>query len=77
MNKLSPPPFYRITLSRAAFNLFATRAKRMHVAVERNDGKIDLGVSFNTLDQLRTAALPKENLSDTIIRLMSPKQEVK
>lgn len=70
-------PFYRLTLTNAAFNLFAAKCRAMKVAIRRNDGRIDVGIDFNLLDQLRTASLPKENLSDTIVRLMSPKQVVK
>jgi hypothetical protein len=76
MKKLSPPALYRLTLARPAFNLFAARVKRVHVAYERPDGKIDVGISYNTWDQIKTAAKPNENLSDTVVRIMSPKQPV-
>ena len=76
--KNPPPAMYLLTLSDKAFQLFiTTMTKSGKFAILRPDGKWDVGISFNTLDQLKTAALPKENLSDTVVRLMSPKQVVK
>lgn len=69
------PPQYRLTVSKAAFWAAMGRGpgnplfKPPKVAIQRADGKVDIGISYNLLDQLQTAALPKENLSDTIIRL--------
>lgn len=67
------PPLYRLTLSRAAY-FAAADAKRVfkpQIPFERADGKVDVGIPHSMLDQLQTAALPKENLSDTVVRLLS------
>lgn len=76
MKQRPTPPLYRLTLSNAAFNLFAAKLRSMKVTYRRPDGRIDVGIDFNLLDQLQTSSLPRENLSDTIVRLMSPKQGV-
>jgi hypothetical protein len=39
----------------------------------RNDGKWDAAISHSLKDQLQTASLPKENLSDTVERILSKK----
>lgn len=75
------PPTYRLTLTQpavaAAIGLTGSKAlfRTPKIGVPRSDGKIDVGISYNLLDQLQTAALPKENLSDTLLRLYpSPKE---
>lgn len=72
MKKKTKPPAYRLTLSMDAFN--AARSKlRLQYFVLRRDNRIDVPISMSLLDQLQTAALPKENLSDTVLRIMAPK----
>lgn len=65
------PPQCRLTLTDQACRVFANMMifKRLPVSVRRPDGKIDVAISHSLYDQLQTAALPKENLSDTIIRI--------
>jgi hypothetical protein len=71
--KLAKPSLYRLTLSAHAFNLVVRLkpASRLFggVALNRPDGKIDIGISRCGLDQLQTLAKPGENLSDTLIRI--------
>lgn len=70
--KPQQPPLYRLTLSRAAY-FASAEAKRIfkpQVPFERSDGKVDVGIPHSTLDQLQTAARPKENLSDTVLRIL-------
>lgn len=73
MSQKTKPPLYRLTLSRTAY-FAAAEVKRIfkpQIPFERQDSKVDVGISHNTLDQLQTAALPKENLSDTVLRILS------
>jgi len=71
MSQKLVPPHYLLTLTDKAFRVFAETMvfKRLHVSVRRPDGKIDIAISHSLYDQLQTAALPRENLSDTIIRI--------
>ena len=67
------PPLYRLTVEAKVFWQVHERfLKRPALAFKRGDGKIDIGIDYNLLDQLKTAALPKENLSDTLARLYPP-----
>lgn len=69
------PPRYRLTVTHAALLAAQSRTPPLFkptIAIRRPDGKVDVAISFNTLDQLQTAALPKENLSDTLLRLYPP-----
>lgn len=64
----------RLTLQPNALQAFsemmaAQKPPRMGVAVLRPDGKYDVPVSAALYDQLQTHARPKENLSDTLIRV--------
>lgn len=73
---LTKPPFYRLTLTSPAMAMLAAwKAARKPATViyasQREDSKYDVAISFNLLDQLQTAALPKENLSDTVLRIMA------
>lgn len=69
------PPRYRLTVTHLALLAAMSRKPPLFkptIALKRPDGKVDIGISYNTLDQLQTAALPKENLSDTLLRLYPP-----
>jgi hypothetical protein len=74
---LTKPQLYRLTLkSEAAVVAFCQllanqKPPRLGVGVSRPDGKYDVGISMSLLDQLQTASLPKENLSDTLLRIMA------
>lgn len=66
---LTKPQLYRLTLSAEAFELWC---KTKHsIASIRPDGKWEVAITYGLLDQLQTAALPKENLSDTVLRIMA------
>ena len=69
MKKRSSPAFHRLTLSNEAWQIFAKKAKKMSIAVPRNDGKVDVAVSFSFMDYLHSASYPRENLSDTFLRI--------
>lgn len=74
MSKRSMKPAkVRLTLSKEAVGVFAKVVKSSGgygwLCVPRSDGKYDMPVSASLYDQLQTAALPKENFSDTILRL--------
>lgn len=76
MKQISKPGLYRLTLSAEAFALVAADIKgpiRSKAMMQRPDGKWDIAISYGLLDQLKTAALPQENLSDTVLRIMSTK----
>lgn len=62
---------YRLTLNRESLLGLSliSPAKTPRPVLPRADGKFDVSVSHALYDQLQTAALPKENLSDTVIRL--------
>lgn len=71
--------FYRLTLApKAMAALAAWKAARKPAtviyAVQREDLKYDVAISHSLADQLQTAALPKENLSDTVLRVMAKAQ---
>lgn len=63
----------RLTLAQPALVLAMTKssplAGEMHL--KRPDGKWDVGVSFGIFKNLQESALPKENLSDTVLRILS------
>lgn len=68
------PPLFRLTLTPEAFALVAERIKgpiSPKLAIRRGDGKWDVGISMSMADQLMTAAFKGENLSDTVLRVMS------
>ena len=72
MNQKSLPiPQYRLTLTKASCSALQQISRKIRIGVLRNDGKVDVAISFSLLDQLQTSALPKENLSDTILRIRS------
>lgn len=64
---------HRLTLTQDALcglSLIApVRPMSVRPVMVRADGKFDVGVSHALYDQLQTASLPRENLSDTVIRL--------
>lgn len=69
---LTKPPRYRLTVTDAAGMVLVrcVRTKRgFPMPIGRADGRFDIGITFGLLDQLQTAALPKENLSDTLLRI--------
>lgn len=74
---LTKPPLYRLTLTAAALRAAVQSPNKRLFKPSRSylrpDGRIDVGITFALLDQLQTASLPKENLSDTVVRIMSPK----
>lgn len=72
---LTKPGRYRLTLkpdALQAFSLLMSTQKppRVGIGVTRPDGRYDVAVSQGLFDQLQTAALPKENLSDTLVRIV-------
>lgn len=70
---LTLPPV-RLTLENdVAKMVIAGGPLKILAGVRRLDGKWDIFVSFSAFDQLQTAALPKENLSDTVKRLSAYK----
>lgn len=78
MKQKQKPPLYRLTLTKEALAAavlgHSKSLFRPTMAIIRPDGRIDVGITHGLLDQLQTAALPKENLSDTVLRIMAPKQ---
>ncbi len=68
MKQKQKPPLYRLTVTHDAFSALLSMAKPVG-AMRRADGKFDVGISFSLLDQLKTAALPQENLSNTVLRI--------
>lgn len=74
MKQKTVPGLYRLTLSPIAYVAMVTYKPFKHkAAFERADGKWDVAIPMSLLDQLQTAALPKENLSDTVLRITAPK----
>jgi hypothetical protein len=73
-----PVPLFRLTLSVEAFTLALAKSKPLagKVAYSRPDGRWDVGISVSAADQLMQMAEPKENLSDTVIRLLSAPTQV-
>ncbi len=75
MKQTSKPPLYRLTLTMDAIQAAVRGPNKTLFKPTRSflrpDGRLDVGISFGLLDQLQTAALPKENLSDTVLRIMS------
>ncbi len=76
MKKQSKPVQYRLTLNGNAVHAFSRlmasqKPPRVGIGISRPDGKYDVGISHALLDQLQTHALPRENLSDTVLRVMS------
>lgn len=68
--QLTTPALYRLTLTDEAFDAVgANKPFKFKAAFQRPDGKWNVAIAMSTLDQLQTAALPKENLSDTVLRL--------
>ena len=73
MNQKSLPiPQYRLTLTKLSCQALQRLSMKIRIGVMRPDGKVDIAISFSLLDQLQSAALPKENLSDTILRIAPP-----
>jgi hypothetical protein len=69
---LTRPDRMRLTLTKEATVALPKVVKPGPAAwlcVERPDGKYDVAVSVSLYDQLQTAALPRENFSDTLLRL--------
>lgn len=64
---------HRLTLTQTALTglslICPVKPMSVRPVMIRADGKFDVGISHALYDQLQTAALPKENLSDTVIRL--------
>jgi hypothetical protein len=76
MKQLRKPEQYRLTLKPNAVHAFAQlmasqKPPRVGIGVSRPDGKYDVGISHALFDQLMTHSLPGENLSDTVVRVMS------
>lgn len=72
---LTKPSLYRLTLAPNAMAALAqwfvaNKRGSSFLAVMRPDAKYDVAITHSMLDQLQTAALPKENLSDTVLRIM-------
>jgi hypothetical protein len=67
--------FYRLTLSHEAVTLaIAAKSPIMgKCLVLRGDGKWDVFVTQATADTLKQMAETKENLSDTVVRLLTKK----
>jgi hypothetical protein len=66
-------PKYRLTLSAEAFALAVGKKSPLagEMAFHRPDGRWDIAISMAIAEQLVESALPKENLSDTVIRTLS------
>lgn len=79
---LTKPQLYRLTLRTNAIVPFSIlmanqNPPRLVMARQRPDGKYDVGISHALFDQLQTASLPSENLSDTIVRVVpAPKGSI-
>jgi hypothetical protein len=73
MQKPKPTPLFRLTLTVEAFALALAKSKPLagKLARARPDGKWDVAISTTAADQLMTAATPGENLSNTVIRLLT------
>jgi len=69
MPQITTRPLYRLTLSHEAFKLIQPRLKYLSLGYLMRGDRIDVPISMGLLDQLKTAALPRENLSDTIVRI--------
>lgn len=71
MPKVKFPVPVRLTLDREVGDMVIQARKPIKVlaGVVDQKGKWQLLISSNTYDQLQTAALPGENLSDTVKRL--------
>lgn len=69
------PDRVRLTLSKDATVVLpkVVKGPSVWICVRRNDGKYDVPVSPALYDQLQTAALPRENFSDTLLRLAASK----
>lgn len=72
------PPLFRLTLTAKAFALAKAHSKPLSgvAVVPRKDGKVDVAITLATANTLFQMAEPKENLSDTVIRLLSKKEGV-
>lgn len=68
---LTKPPLFRLTLSQQGLQdlPIAFKLRSVPPMNRRTDGKVDVWVSNGLVDQLQTAARPKENLSDAVTRL--------
>ncbi len=68
---LTRPARMRLTLSKEAVTVLpqVVTGPDAWLCVRRTDGKYDVPVSPSLYDQLQTAALPRENCSDTLLRL--------
>lgn len=77
MKKPNKPKALRLTLnSDEAAMAFAQlmanqRPPRLVGGYSRPDGKYDVPISYSLMDQLQTHAIARENLSDTVLRVMS------
>ena len=67
--KSLPIPQYRLTLTKDSCQVLQRLSNKIRIGVLRPDGKVDVAIPFNLLDQLQTFALAKENLSDTLLRI--------
>lgn len=75
MSKQTTKPMCRFTVKPDAIVAFSQlmcrqTPPRVGIGVLRPDGKYDIVVTPSLIDQLQTAALPKENLSDTVLRIV-------
>lgn len=74
MTSKKPPVSFRLTLKRDAVIALAKAPKKPFIfmpMIARPDGGADVAVSISIADQLMTAARPRENLSDTVLRILS------
>ena len=67
-----PVPMYRLTLSAEVFAMALLHSKPMagRMATRRPDNKWDVFVTEITFNDIRKAAKPKEDLSNTVQRLL-------
>lgn len=65
---------FRLTLSPQAFALALSKNSPWagFAANKRKDGKWDVCIRIASANLLKQIALPKENLSDTVVRHLSP-----
>lgn len=69
-----PRPVYRLTLKLTAVQALAKAPKKPFFFVpmgRHSDGGCDVAISISIADQLMTFAKSGENLSDTVLRILS------
>ena len=66
------PALFRLTLAADVFSLVVAKdALNIHLAAKRADGRWDVMVNVSIVDMIQSAALPGENWSDTVQRMVT------